>query len=173
MQPTFITGANAKINIAGVTVGFCNDVQYQINVKHISTQILGAYESSSIEPVSYSVMGGFSVIRYARGIDSNVPNLSSSGNGIGSIGNGSNNNKIHDSFDPSQLKYASFFELVIYQKRPNTTIPVARIRDCRIISSTTYLTKKNVMVQTFQFMGRYVDEDSFLAFSSSAALGEQ
>jgi len=43
---------------------------------------------------------------------------------------------------------------------------VAKLKKCRINSANFSLNRKTVAVQTFQFMARYVDEDSFVAAQS-------
>ena len=89
--PFFLTGGNAKIKVNGVTLAFCTDLSYRIEVKHADPRILGMYEGHSIEPLSYRVSGSFTVIRYAAGVQEYIRSqgyqtpdrVSDYGNGIG------------------------------------------------------------------------------------------
>ena len=71
VTPFFITGANAKIKVNGKTLAFCIDLQYSIQVLHQTPKVLGMYEGTSVEPLGYSVEGGFTIVRYAKDIKKN------------------------------------------------------------------------------------------------------
>lgn len=189
-QTFFLTGANAKIKLNGLTVAFATDIAYTIDVKHAAPRLLGMYEPSSVEPLSYDVSGNFTVIRYIKGMAgavAQVPDsVSPQGNGIGGYSMAPKNLKefadsfssknipttLNDgradlSFDPKSLDVAFRFDIEIYQKYQdigsNTTQlkRVAIIRDCRLTRSDFQLTKRSTAIQRFTFMGIYVDEDSF------------
>lgn len=66
--PFFLTGANAKIKVDGVTLAMCTDVAYSVRVKHANPHVLGVYESFSNDPLSYEVTGSFTVVRYCSGL---------------------------------------------------------------------------------------------------------
>ena len=68
--PFFLTGANAKIRVNGVTLAFCTNLSYSIAVNHATPQVLGMYEGSSVEPLSYRVTGSFTIIKYTARITS-------------------------------------------------------------------------------------------------------
>jgi hypothetical protein len=63
----FVTGARAKIKIGGQTMGYAADVAYNITVATIPIETMGKYEVHSNEPVSYTVDGSFSIVRYTKG----------------------------------------------------------------------------------------------------------
>ena len=98
----FITGANAKIKIAGKVIAFATNVGYDINVQTIPIEGIGRYEPWSNEPVSYSCSGSMSVIRYTkRAKESGVPKVDQTGNTIDQIPI-SDTSKASFHFDPSQ-----------------------------------------------------------------------
>ena len=183
MVPFFLTGGNAKVKVNGVTLAFCTDLSYRIEVKHADPRILGMYEGHSIEPLSYRVSGSFTIIRYAGGIQEHIKSkgyqtpdrVSDYGNGIGawSSKQGKSLNldlnffdpkpKGEDSFVPKKLETASATELEIYQQVPGGTIPVAKLRDVRIVAGDFKLGHKGAATQTFTFQALYADEDSFRA----------
>lgn len=97
--PLFVTGAKAKIKLDGLTLAFCTDLSYSVSVPTADPHILGMYEASSIEPLSYSVRGSFSLLRYTRAamqrqkrlLDAgmkgeSVPGANPDGNGVGNWG---------------------------------------------------------------------------------------
>ena len=91
LKPFFLTGANAKIQVNNRTLAYCNNLSYSVQVNHASPRVLGMYEPTSIEPLSYLVTGSFTVIRYTADVKGNVggktPNgVFEGGNGIGNWG---------------------------------------------------------------------------------------
>lgn len=180
VKPFFLTGANAKIKVNGKTLAYCTGVSYSVTVNHATAQVLGMYEGSSVEPLSYSVTGQFSVVRYiADAADSitgpHPPGVQNSGNGIGAWGDDTTkgfkslaDGRAFENLNPRKLKYATTFNMEIYQKTSGKTIGVARIRDIRITKADFNLAKTAAATQTFAFTALYADEDSFLAdFSGS------
>jgi hypothetical protein len=184
--PFFITGANAKIKLNGVTLAFCTNLSYSISVVHATPTLLGMYEAASLEPRSYKVSGQLAVIRYANSVMSQLqndgfktpPGVSDNGNGIGSInpnpGIGaqiltsinplSTDGRADQDFDPSQLQTGTFFDIEVYQKMPDgNNRGVARLRSCRLTRSDFSMQKKTPAMQVFSFDALYADEDSFLA----------
>lgn len=193
LVPFFITGANAKIKLNGVTLAFCTDLSYSITVAHAAPTVLGMYEPTSLEPLSYKVTGSLSVVRYTNRAKEEIekqgyrtPNsVSPDGNGVGNmtpnndssvsdtikrLGAFGNDGRAQESFDPSKLQNGTFFDIEVYQKMPGgaDNRGVAKIRSCRLVRSDLAMAKKNPTMQRFQFMALYVDEDSFNAdFSGS------
>lgn len=180
----FLSGANAKIKVNGRTIAFCTNISYSINVNHETPVILGMYEGSSVEPLSYKVSGSFSVIRYIAGIASDSGKINNievkdSGNGIGAWGPSSTGSRIkggltlnaskadgrvYDNLDPSSLEKGTTFDIEIHQKYSNNrTHAAAKIRNCRIVGADFNLATKTVGTETFRFTALYADEDSFLA----------
>lgn len=177
-QPFFLTGANAKIKVNGVTLAFATNLSYSVRVEHATPTVLGMYEPSSIEPLSYMVTGQFTVIRYVADIAGKVKgisNVSDKGNGIGAWGSKGNlsnplnrifdstDGRAYESFDPSKLEVASRFSIEVFQKVSGGTQAVSRIRDARITQSDFTISQKAAATQTFNFTALYLDEDSFLA----------
>ena len=66
--PSFITGANAKLKIGNLTLAFATDLSYQITTNSIPVRAMGMIEVAAYEPVSYTVSGTFSVVRYTRAV---------------------------------------------------------------------------------------------------------
>jgi hypothetical protein len=186
LAPFFITGANAKIKMNGITLAFCTNLSYSITVNHATPTLLGMYEPASIEPLSYKVAGTVSVVRYANNVKGQLEQLgyktphsvSPDGNGIGSVtpnaGFGdkllrainplSSDGRSDEAFDPSKLQNGTFFDIEVYQKMPDGNHRgVAKIRSCRLTRSDVGINKKSPTQQTFQFTALYVDEDSFNA----------
>lgn len=179
MRPFFLSGANAKIRINGVTLAYATNLSYSVQVNHATPKVLGMYEGSSIEPLSYSVSGSFTVVRYVADIKTDVGGQAphgtvDKGNGVGNWSETGIINKFvaggraHESLDPSKLEKATTFNMEVYQKFDGGQRSVANIRDIRITRADFNLNKKNVATQTFNFSALYVDEDSFTAdFSGS------
>ena len=153
MKPTFITGSNAKIKVNGVTLAYCTDLSYSVEVVHAIPRVLGMYEGVSLEPISYSVNGSFSVVRYVRGFGESqtlggaIPYdkslyLANNGNGIGALSpNGGpsgyvknpEDRRIYDNLDPASLESGNTFTIEVYQYVKN------------VISSTTAAAKNAVL----------------------------
>ena len=181
--PTFITGANAKVKVNNVTLAFCTNVSYVISIAHATPTVLGMYEGSSVEPLSYKVSGSFTVIRYVADAvnEKNLPKGAvPQGNGIGnwSRKNGAINRlgdltdgRAYDNLNPGKLDKACGFDIEILQKKNNAnegTSHLAKIRNCRITQASLQVGVKSTANQVFNFVALYVDEDSFLAdFSGS------
>lgn len=177
LAPFFITGANAKIKMNDKTIAFCQDFSYTVNVKHAAPKVLGLYEVDGLEPLSYEVSGSFSVIRYARDLKGyleeegyGVPKgVSDDGNGLGSFSSSGktffdSDGRAGDNLDPSALKYATTFDIEIYQKSAAGQVAVARVRNCRVERADFSLAGKAApATQRFTFRAIFADEDSFLA----------
>lgn len=138
IQPSFVTGATAKIKLNGKTLAFCQDFQCSVEVITKTPKVLGKYEGDSIEPLGYFVSGSFSVIRYAKGVKKSLgpghyPNSlaeNDAGNGVGNWGtvwggklgdilarNGiGNDGRAHEALDPSKFGKGTTFDIQIYQK---------------------------------------------------------
>lgn len=172
----FLTGAVAKIKINNRTIAYCSDVTYTVSVSHVAPIVLGMYEGSSVEPLSYKVSGTFSVIRSVADVQGGE--LGGRGNGVGSYGANSKLGKLidnfkvfsggdgrpYDNFDPSALHFGTSFVIEVYQKIPGAELmPVAKLKNCRLKQLDFSLTKRGTAVERYQFIALYADEDSFLA----------
>ena len=198
MQPFFLTGANAKIKINNQTLAYCTNLSYSVKVNHATPRVLGMYEATSIEPLSYIVTGSFTVIRYiadVKGQTGTSPNgVNEGGNGVGNMGPdglgkrlsagfslSGTDGRTYDNLNPGKLDKSTGFEIYVYQKLETSTNTegdkirgvqsVARIRDARITQADFSLSKNTAASQTFQFTAVYADEDSFKADASGR--GEQ
>ena len=187
MRPFFLTGANAKIRVNMKTLAYCTNLSYTVDVKHATPTVLGMYEASSVEPMSYKVSGSFSVIRYVADMVSDVGGHSphgvqATGNGIGAWGPeglvdkalaGFNISKgvdgrAYEDLNPSKLDKATTFNIQVYQKFAGGQRSVVEIRDVRITRATFNIASSTAATQSFNFTALYVDEDSFKAdFSGS------
>ena len=182
MRPFFLTGANAKIKVNNVTLAYCTDLSYSVVVNHATPRVLGMYEPTSVEPLSYLVTGSFTVVRYIADVKDNVGGVSpqganESGNGVGNWGPdglgkrlaagfnlNASDGRAYDALNPSKLSKATGFEIYIYQKLADGDLQsVTKIREARITKADFNLSKKNAATQTFNFTALYADEDSFIA----------
>lgn len=182
--PFFLSGANAKIKINGVTLAFATNLSYQVDIPHFAPKVLGAYENDSLEALGYSIRGQFSVIRYLEGSkkrtgDSAADRVDNSGNGLGSwtIGRntenfvvgraagdpGSGDNGAWQNLDPSSFADGTSFDIEVYQKITNSLSPAFRLRGVRITGVSGSLAKKEIYGQVFSFQAQYFDDDSFIA----------
>jgi hypothetical protein len=132
--PFFISGANCKIRVGGVTLAFATDLSYEVSIIHIPAKILGMYEASTQEPVAYNIAGSFTVIKYIEGLKERLEQrgvtaphgVSNTGNGVGAMVPGHDTlgrllTRLHESLDPSKLEFATGFDIEIYQKVPAQT----------------------------------------------------
>lgn len=182
MRPFFLTGANAKVKVNNVTLAYCTNLSYSVQVNHATPTVLGMYEPTGVEPLSYKVTGTFSIVKYTADAANNIQGknpdgVSERGNGIGSWGpNGlgsriaggfnldATDGRTYDNLDPSKLDKATGFEIYVYQKLDDGDLQsVARIREARITRADMSLNKGSVATQTFQFTAVYADEDTFVA----------
>lgn len=193
VQPTFITGATAKIKLNGKTLAFCTDFSCSIEILTKVPKVLGKYEGDSVEPLSYSVSGGFSILRYAKGIASTLgkghlpPGLAANdaGNGVGNWGtvwgggtgildalarNGiGTDGRAHEALDPSKFGQGTTFDIQIYQKAGSDgdLLGVLNIRLARITRADFGLQKKGVAQERYTFVAIYADGDAYVANASS------
>lgn len=137
LAPFFITGANAKLIVNGMTIGMATDVSYKVDVKHAEPHVLGVYETMEIQPLMYEVHGSFTIIRYhQKNIDHmlnrghNIPaGLRHDKNGLGTwtidkllaqigvpFGPFANEGRAHQAFDPSKMNKAMMFDIEIKVK---------------------------------------------------------
>lgn len=169
IKPGFITGANARIKLFDKTLAYCTDVSYNVTVQTIPIESMGKYEVHTNEPVSYSVDGTFSVIRYTKAIlDANIDDASdNSGNAPLRIGDASGDNAFGH-LNPGKILESRTFSLDIFQTikagRQDTGLsdanaqPVVRIKHCRLVRRGMTLNKRGVMVDNYAFVGIYLDD---------------
>ena len=141
IQPTFFTGATAKIKLNGKTLAFCQDFSCSVQIITKTPKVLGKYEGDSVEPLSYMVSGSFSVVRYAKGVKKALGGMNfpmglaenDAGNGVGNWGttwggklgdvlarNGiGNDGRANEALDPSKFGAGTTFDIQIYQKVSN------------------------------------------------------
>jgi hypothetical protein len=181
LAPFFLTGANAKIRLNGKTLAYCTNITYSVDIPHTVPILLGNYEATSIEPLSYKVTGAFAIIRYIKDVKGALEalgyktpqNTQNTGNGVGEWGpdniflrNGivSSDGQAHKALNPAELDSAVMFDIEIYQKLPGSReCAVARFRNCRIVKADFTLEKRTPAKQMFSFQAIYADEDTFLA----------
>ena len=162
-QSAFITGANARIKIDGLTLAYCTDVSYNIAVQTIPIETMGTYEVRDNTPVSYTVDGAFSIIRYtakAATTDTANPAItkpSTTGNAPGAIG--LKEGTLNSHLNPASLLQSGTFDLTINEQLPNvagtasTDENVFIIKDCRLTRRGMTLNKRGVYVDQYAFVG--------------------
>jgi len=167
----FLTGANGKIVVNGVTIAYATDISYRVSVKHAAPRVLGRAEVETIQPLTYDVSGTLSIIRYARGLKSQIaspPDVSNSGNGVGSF-QGGIDGRADESFDPLRFLTSKMFVIEIRQKLPNIEeTTVVRLRDCRFEDMSFQLSKRSAATIQLTFRARYADDDTMIARQSGA-----
>lgn len=154
MKPGFITGANAKLKMFNKTMAYCADVSYNISVQTIPIESIGKYEVHANEPVSYSVDGSFSVIRYTKVAKDvgKVANAAADGNAPIKVADGSVNMGQH--VDPKQLLDSETFDLEIIEKRAGgLDQAIFTVKDCRLTRRGMTLNKRGVMVDAYSYVG--------------------
>ena len=173
IKPSFLTGANAKIKIGAITIAYAQDVSYRVTVSTIPIEIMGRYEVVSHEPISYSVEGNLSVIRYTAAALASGTNADGNGVGEWQI----TNNATGDThFDPSKLMSAETFDLEIFQRigpgagdlQDGANGGIVRCLDCRFTSKGGSLNRRGVLIEQFSFNAILADDDSFNATNSGA-----
>lgn len=188
VAPFFVTGANCKLRVNGVTLAFATNLTYSVSIPHARPRTLGSYEANSLEPLSYDVSGSFSVVRYIDSAKSSLKSIDASspeganelGNGLGGwttlndkslinkqLGNGGDG-VANKSLNPAALQDGVTFDIEVYQKMPNGNfLGVSRLRNARIVAVNAQMSKRSTMVQQFQFIAQFLDEDSFIADPST------
>ena len=166
--PSFITGANAKIKLGNLTLGYCQDVSYDTSITTIPIERCGAYEVAANEPVAYFINGSLSVVRYTKEA-SNMNGAAQNGNSVEQMINTSNNGgNTGDSFDPSRILASETFDLEVFQKiAGGGTESVGKLRDCRFTRKGGQITKRGVLVEQFSFVAILMDNDSAVQVGNS------
>jgi len=193
--PSFITGANAKIKVGSLTLAFASDVSYEIRVSFSPVRAMGMLEVAAYEPMSYTVSGSFSVVRYTKDAasadiivtsliddddDSRTPaKVKTSISGKVVPGTNSSGNSIHQwkdkqagdigrHLDPGSILKSLTFDLEIFSKySKNETESILKIRDCKIVSKSGSLTKKGLMIDNFEFNAIFADNDESISVSGT------
>jgi hypothetical protein len=187
--PTFITGANAKITVDGVTFAYASDVSYQVVVDTIPIETMGRYEAVTNEPVNYTVTGDLSVVRYTSLANNTAHTASSKGNGLGNVTGVSGETQSFQ-MDPGNMLTSSSWDLVVYQKYATAAgltgtsaiaggtadaaaiatgvsqLGVIKITDCRFNRKTAGINKRGILVDRLSFVGILASDESFAASAS-------
>lgn len=174
-KPGMITGANAKIIVGDTTLAYASDVSYNLTIDHIPVEVMNKYEVVSNEPVSMTLSGSFSIVRYTKSASYEVTTKDSSGNSktntvyvAGKDGNSpnvwKNNKKNLKSFSPGDLLGSETFDITISQRYIDSSgkekdVTFLKFKDCRITGRSTALNKRSVMTERFDFVGITMDDD--------------
>jgi hypothetical protein len=176
---TYLTGANARIKVFGVTLAYATDVSYQVAVDTVAIESMGKFESHDNQPVGYNVAGGFSIVRYTMKIaDSELRGARdpSKSNAVANIGDGkdASGGFMGTHFNPAKILESRTFDLDIYQRKssagggvnaktgePNAPgaastdgeQQIMRVVDCRMTRKGMTLSKRGVWVETMSFIG--------------------
>lgn len=172
---SLISGSNAKIKIDGITMAYATDLNYDINVQTIPVERMGQYEVCSNEPVSMTVSGSFTIIRYTKSALTNATRADGTvkdGNGVGNW-NGTNG-KMSTHFNPGDILTSKTVDIEIFQKFKNDpetaeeTQSIKKIYDARLTRMSGGVNKRGVLMETYVFVAERCDDDSF----TSAPSGE-
>lgn len=164
--PGFVTGANAKIIVTDgssqMTLAYATDVSYSVDTLTVPVEVMGRYEVLSNEPIAFGCNGGFTVVRYIKDVakDAGIDDAASSGNSIKKI------TPFAGHMDPAKMLISKTFDMIIYQKTTNpgdsasTSTGVFKIKDCRIVRRGGTISKRGVLMDSYQFVGILAqDED--------------
>ncbi len=190
VRPFFLTGDKVKIKLNGKTIAFATDFSCSVQIAHQTPHVLGMYEGVSVEPLSYNVMGGFSIIRYVHNAEANIggtlPNgvaTNDAGNGVGNwgsvwgggvlnnvistVGNpfaGGSDGRANEALDPSKYQTGTSFDIEVYQHNPNgDPLGVVKVRSARISRADFNINKKSHGQDRFELVALYVDGDAYVA----------
>jgi hypothetical protein len=165
LKPSFVTGANAKIQLAGKTMAYAQDVSYSVTVSTIPVETMGRYEVVNHEPVAYFVEGSLSVVRYTSN-SSAMAGSADAGNSINQWGTDTalSTGTPGLMFNPGQLTASSTFDISIFQKgaiSSGATVDtsVVKLRECRFTSKGGQLDKRGILVERFSFNAIYLDDE--------------
>lgn len=160
-QPSFLTGANAKIKIGAITIAYAQDVSYRATVSTIPVEVMGRYEVISHEPIAYTVEGSLSVIRYTAAATGE--GAAADGNGIGKW-DVTADTKGSAHFNPSTLLTSKTFDLQVFQKIADDgtgSIAAIKLIDCRFTSKGGAVNKRGVLTEQYSYNAILAEDDSF------------
>ena len=162
----FITGANAMIKLGGVTLAYCTDVGYNVTIQTIPVEAMGRYEVYSNEPVSYTVDGTLSVIRYTKRAQENgIDNAAQGGNGSPAVQTALTDptQSLQNHSTPGLMLESSTFDVEVHEKiaengtgSPSDAVKVVSIKDCRLTRRGMTLNKRGLYVDQYAFVGLLV-----------------
>lgn len=152
----YIEGAVDAAKRSGATV-----TTPGVNFKSLTQATLGNAESPTFSSGASAPQGASNL---GNGAGSFTPNPTDFiANTIGDPSDG----RAQNSFNPIKLNEGMVFDIEFYQKMPDGgTSGISRVRNCRFELMEAEITKKSVMLQSFRFIGQYLDEDSFIADES-------
>ncbi len=175
---SFVTGANAKVKVGGLTFAYASDVSYSVAVDTVPIETMGRYEAVTNEPVNYSVAGQLSIVRYTSiAKQNNMPGTHTGGNGLGEV-NFTTGGNASDQVNPGNILFSQTFDLAVYQKtqaadtapgQEATTTDAAEfitITDCRFNRKSAGINKRGILVETLGFVGILGSDDSFAPSNS-------
>lgn len=172
-KPSFVTGANAKIQVGGKTFAYASDVSYQVIVDVIPIETMTRYEPVTHEPVNYSVAGELSVVRYSRiAKQNNMPGTNAGGNGPGAVNYNTGGNQSNE-FNPGNMLLSQTWDLSVFQQEQSGTtsagdsanrvdsVEIIKIKDCRFSRMSEGLNKRGILVARYSFVGVLASQDTF------------
>lgn len=168
----FITGANAKIKLGGLTIAYCTDVGYDETIATVPVEAMGRYEVYTNEVVGITVNGSLSVIRYTkRAAENGIQAASANGNGAPAISTaataagGDEDQTLQAHATPGRILASETFDIEVYEKvtEPGPTgtaaaagtdiFSVVKIQDCRLTRRGMTLNKRGLYVDNYAFVG--------------------
>jgi hypothetical protein len=164
-----ITGANGKIKVNNVTLGYATSLNLSTRVDMIPGETMGRYEVVSNEPIAYSTNGSFTMLRYTEGgVKAGLPgvNKTSESNSIGAIG-------LSGQVNPSAILNSGTFEVEVYQKTSGDpkSLQIFKVSNCRITSRSGGVNKRGIYEETFNFVGIISEDDRLSVVKQSSATG--
>ncbi len=169
-KTALLTGSNAKLKINGVTLAYATDIQYQVSTETIPVETMGRYEVVSNEPISMTVRGSLSVVRYTKGAQAtaNLMKAKGSGNGVGNW-KAAGGKGLDTHFDPASILASQTVDIEIYRKGAGASDDgekVITITDARLNSKGGSLNKRGIFMESFSFAAVNISDDSYEAGNS-------
>jgi hypothetical protein len=139
MVAKVMTGARAKVSIAGRPVGIFNNISYGLSFGADPIYILGAYgpvESvyTAQEPVNISC-SGWRVINHGPHAEAAVPSL-------------------------SELLRHEYVEITVFDRLDDAGKPIAKFRQCRAVSYNATLANRQPSECQITYIGLRMDDET-------------
>lgn len=155
----FVSGANARLKVGAKILAYATDLSYDIQMNIIPIEAIGSYEVRRYEPISYSVSGSFTVMRYTSYMQPENSNPDGKGNGAIQVGGETSMGR---QLDPGSVLSSEPFDIEITQSKAGeadttdtatvTLNSFFKLYGCRVTSRSASLNKRGVLMDTYRFV---------------------
>jgi len=170
-KTSLITGSNAKIRIAGVTMAYATDISYTIDVATVPVETMGRYEVLANEPIATLIGGSFTIVRYTKAAKTGgVTGAAANGNGVGNWQAPGATEAMDSHFDPAKILTSKTVDIEVFQKKQNDPTGdgeaagvylIKKIRNARLTRMAGSVNKRGILQESFTFVAELADDDSF------------